>query len=112
MPCDTQIKEGQTLASRNAEIKKSLQRLEAALRGGVVKVNIGPNGAVAFTGWKDRGGITDVCAYRTLTAENSWELRRAVATAEGMTGRRVNPQAVASGEHSHDDGKSWHPGHK
>lgn len=111
MPCDTRLASNQTLEGRGNQIKAALRRLEAALKGGTVKVNIGPNGAVAFQGWKDRDDVSDVCAYRTLTAEGSWELRQAVAKAEAMTGRKVNPNAVASGHHSHDGGKTWHGGH-
>lgn len=111
MPCDTVLKPRQSLEERNNQVKAALRRLEEALKGGTVKVNIGPNGAVAFQGWKDRDDVSDVCAYRTLTAEGSWELRQAVARAEAMTGRKVNPNAVASGTHSHDGGKTWHKGH-
>lgn len=111
MPCDTVREPNQTLESRNNQVKAALRRLEAALKGGTVKVNISPNGAVAFQGWKDRDDVTDVCAYRTLTAEGSWELRQAVTKAEAMQGRKVNPNAVASGTHSHDGGSTWHKGH-
>lgn len=111
MPCDTQLRSGQTLEGRNNQIKAALERLKRALQSGAVKVNIGPNGAVAFQGWKDRDDVSDVCAFRTLTAEGSWELRQAVVKAEAMTGRKVNPNAVGSGTHSHDGGKTWHKGH-
>lgn len=110
MPCDTPRNNIPPVV-RESQIKGSLRRLEAALKGGTVKVNISPNGAVAFQGWKDRDDVTDVCAFRRLTAEGSWELRQAVAKAEAMTGRKVNPNAVASGEHSHDGGGTWHKGH-
>jgi hypothetical protein len=40
-------------------------------------------------------------------AEGSPELRQAVARAEAMQGVKVNPQAVASGFHSHDNGLTW-----
>ncbi len=113
MPCDTRLREGQTLESRNDQIKKALQRLEAALTLNQVKVTIGANGAVAFTGWKpsDRDDMTDVCAYRTLMSQNSWALRQAIARAESQQGRKVNPAAVAAGTHSHDGGKTWSKGH-
>lgn len=110
MPCDT-VNPTVLPVVRESQIKASLRRLEAALKGGVVKLNIGPNGAIAFQGWKDRDDVTDVCAFRRLTAEGSWELRQAVAKAEAMTGRKVNANAVASGEHSHDGGDTWHKGH-
>lgn len=113
MPCDTNLKNGETLASRGEKVKKALSRLEAALTQGRVKVRIAPNGAVAFDGWKgdDRDDVTDVCAFRTLTAQSSPALRVAVARAEAQQGRKVNPHAVAAGHHSHDGGKSWHKGH-
>jgi DNA-binding protein YbaB len=111
MPCDSTLKENQTLKERMTEVQKALARLESYLTSGSVKVTIGANGAVAFTGWKDRDNVTDVCGYRTLSASNSWALRQAVARAEAMSGRKVNASAVAVGTHSHDGGKTWHKGH-
>lgn len=113
MPCDTQLQAGQTLEQRNSEISQALRRLEAALQSGSVKVTIAPNGALAFAGWTAaaRDRVTDVCAYRTLTAGGSWALRQAVAKAEGLSGRKVNVSAIAAGVHSHDGGKTWHGGH-
>lgn len=113
MPCDTKVYKGQTPAYRKAQVKKALTRLEKALTEGRVKVKIGANGAVAFDGWRkeDRDDVSDVCAYRTLAAENSWALRQAVAKAEQAQGRKVNAAAVAAGIHSHDSGKTWHNGH-
>jgi hypothetical protein len=107
MPCDTILKREQTLAERIQEVKKSLSRLERYLQVGQVRVQIGPQGAVVFVGWKDNDGVTDVCAYRTLSAQNSFALRRAVARAEALSGKKVNLQAVAAGYHSHDGGGSW-----
>ena len=64
-------------------------------------------------GWQqeDRSGLSDLCAYRKLLASNSPELRRAVARAEVVAGRKIDPRMVSAGVHSHDDGKSFHPGH-
>ena len=109
MPCDSRLRQGQTLANRIDEVKRAQAKLEALLRAKSVKVAIAPNGAVAFTGWKkeDRSGLSDACIYRTLSAAGSWELRQAVARAQAETGRVVNPQAVAAGWHSHDDGKTF-----
>jgi hypothetical protein len=112
MPCDTKIPEGMTLATRNLQITAALRRLEASLSGGKVRATIGPNGAIAFAGWADRDGVSDVCAYRALAAANSWTLRQAVSRAEATSGRKLNPQAVGAGVHSHDGGNTWHPGHK
>jgi hypothetical protein len=109
MPCDTVRNPNQSLEQRNDQVKSALSRLEASLKAGRVKVTIGPTGGVAFTGWKDRDDVTDVCAVRTLMAQNSWELRQAIARAEAQSGRKMNPQAVAAGHHAHD-GK-WHKGH-
>ena len=107
MPCDSVRRENQTLQDRMAEVKRALERLERSLQSGSVRVQIAPNGAIAFAGWSDRDDVTDVCAYRTLAAQNSWALRQAVARAEASQGRKVNPNAVAAGHHSHDGGRTW-----
>lgn len=111
MPCTSTPLAGQTLSQRMTQVEAALKRLEAALTLGSVKVTIGASGGVAFAGWADRDGISDVCAYRSLAVANSWALRQAVARAEAMSGRKLNPQAVAAGLHSHDGGGTWHPGH-
>lgn len=107
MPCDTRLRKNQTLAQREREISEALARLERYLQTGTVRVQISPQGAVAFQGWSDPEGVTDVCAYRTLALKNSWALKQAVARAETMSGKKVNPQAVAAGAHSHDGGRTW-----
>jgi len=108
MPCDTRIREGQTFVERVSEVKQALARLERYLATGSVTIGIAPNGAVTFKGWQaDRADVTDVCAFRTLSAASSWALKQAVARAEAMTGRKVNAQAVAAGWHTHDAGKTW-----
>jgi len=107
MACNSMLKKGQTLAQRGEEIKRSLTRLEQALTQGRVRVGIAPNGAIVFQGWTERDDVSDVCAYRTLAASNSWALRQAVARAESSTGRRVNAHTVAAGHHSHDGGATW-----
>jgi hypothetical protein len=108
MPCDTQRTPEQTREERRREIDAALRDLEKRLARGAVEVGLSPEGAVVFTGWgAERRRVTDVCAFRTLTQRGSWELRKAVASAELRFGRRVNPQAVASGLHSHDGGQTW-----
>ena len=107
MACESRRKAGQSLTARIDEVKRAMARLEQALSAGRAKVVIGPNGAVAFQGWTDRDDVTDACAFRTLTAGNSWALRQAVARAEAMSGRKVNARAVAEGHHSHDGGQTW-----
>jgi len=106
-------KPGQSVAQRQVAIKAALKRLEAKLKAGRVTVTIGPQGGIAFTGWtnEDKDSVTDACAYNTLQAEGNWELKQAVARAEAMSGRKVSAAAVAGGFHSHDSGKTWHPGH-
>lgn len=114
MPCDTAIKGMQPGFLREraeARRKEALAKLAQALKDKTARVVIGSNGAVAFAGAWERNGISDVCAYRALTAANSAELRAAVMRAEVTAGRKVNPQAVGAGIHSHDGGKTWHPGH-
>jgi len=109
MPCDTRLREGQTLQDRVKAIDVALKRLEQYLTTGKVQIGIAPNGAITFKGWtaNDRDDVTDVCAYRTLASQNSWALRQAVAKAEATSGRKVNAHAVAAGFHSHDGGRTW-----
>lgn len=106
MPCDTKLREGQTLEQRGEQIKRALKRLEQKLSSGQVRVAIAQNGAVAFAGWADRDDVSDVCAYRVLSSEGSSALRMAVARAQAISGRQVSPQAVASGWHTHN-GVAW-----
>lgn len=111
MPCDTRLREGQTLAARNYEIEAALKRLEQYLSTGSVRLTVGPTGGIAFVGWADRDDLTDVCAFRTLQSQNSWALRQAIARAEATSGRKINQAAVTAGHHSHDGGGTWHKGH-
>lgn len=87
--------------------RTALERLRAALAAGSVTVSIGQAGGVAFKGWPeaDRGGVSDLCAYRALS--NSPEMRRALLREEARSGRRMDPRAIASGLHSHDGGATW-----
>lgn len=109
MPCDTRILQNQTPAQRRTEIEAALKELEAALLSGRTKVKVGPQGAVAFDGWDgdNRRGVTDVCAYRTLSSKGSFALKKAVAKAEALAGRKVDARAVAAGWHTHDSGLTW-----
>jgi len=108
MPCDTVLKKGQTQAQRAAEVKKAVDRLKAAVETGQAKIKIGPQGAVTFEAQGlERDGITDACAFRRLVTENSWEFRKALATAETAAGRQVDQRMVAAGWHSHDGGATW-----
>lgn len=113
MACDSFRKQNQTPEQRKVAIREALKLLEQKLTNGRVSVAISPTGAVAFVGWtsQDRDSVSDACAYRTLQSQGSWALKQAVARAEAMSGRKVSAGAVAGGVHSHDGGKTWHPGH-
>lgn len=109
MPCDTIRKPNETRELRIARVTTALRRLEVGLTSRTVTVVIGPQGAVAFKGWKDedRESVTDVCAYRALTKMRSGALAQAVRTAQLAYGRQVNEQQVLAGVHSHDGGATW-----
>lgn len=111
MVCDTKLTGTQTAAQRFAEVLAATTRLRALLAAGTVRARIGPQGALALDGWTDaeRKGISDACAYRTIA--QSWEMRQAIARAEMQSGRKLNERAVSLGVHSHDGGRTWHPGH-
>jgi hypothetical protein len=104
MPCVTQP--NLTERQRNT-MKDAIARLDAALGARAASVVISPTGALAFRGWKDSSGVSDLCAYRALLASNSPSLRAAIARAEAISGRRLDARAVAAGVHSHDGGKTW-----
>jgi hypothetical protein len=110
MPCDSVPQTPEWLR----QTEDALRRLAASLESGSVSLVIDrASGSIAFKGWESaqRGGLTDLCAYRRLLSENSWPLRLALARAEQAAGRGVNPLAVGSGVHSHDGGASWSSGH-
>ena|SRR5712664_3975697 len=109
MACDTRTLPNETLAQRKASVQDAVAKLEKLLATGSVQAVIGPQGGISFRGWgnSDRNRITDACAYRRLLAGNSAVLRRQLARAEVVAGRKVDPKAVAAGEHSHDDGRTW-----
>lgn len=116
MACDFRLARGQTQPQRKKQIDEAMDRLKKALALGTVTIKVGPTGAITFVGAgaEDlrRNGISDTCAYRKLQASNSPELRRAVARAEALAGRKVDERQIAAGVHSHDHGATWSPGHK
>lgn len=104
MPCMTQP----TLTEQQkASQVDALKRLQAAIGAGTVQIVVGRNGGIAFKGWAQeaRSGVSDLCAYRVLA--NAPEVRRAVFRAEAMSGNKLDPRAIASGLHSHDNGATW-----
>jgi len=120
MACDMRIGIGQTLPQRKKQIDEAIDRLNKALAIGEVKLKVGPTGAITFVDGKVRGAvagilgsnkISDTCAYRKLLATSSPALRAAVIQAEALAGRKIDPQAVAAGVHSHDGGNTWNKGH-
>ena len=110
MPCDRQLKQGQTLSQRVDEVRKAAERLAQALASGRVKAKVGPQGAIAFLGLTDteRDGITDACAYRRIMASSSSLAKAAIMRAEQLAGRTVDKRVIGQGTHSHDGGHTWH----
>lgn len=109
MPCDT-VRQRQTVQERAAEVRAALEKLNKLLLMKKVKVKVGPQGAVAFTGWteQDRNGVTDACAYRRIMATGTAIAKAEIARAEQLSGRTVDRRVIASGVHSHDGGTTWH----
>lgn len=107
MACFTYLRPLQTAAERKAEIAATLRKLEVALMKGGASVVIGPDGAITFAGWSERSDVTDVCAYRSLTAAKSKPLADAIAKAELKYGKKVNAKTIGAGVHSHDGGRTW-----
>lgn len=112
MPCDTKLKAGQTISQRKEEITKTVQRLQAGLVNGSIRVKIGPQGAIAFDGLTDidRNGVTDNCAYRRLMATGSALAKAKIASAEALLGRSVDRKVIGQGGHYHGNVYHSHKG--
>lgn len=110
MPCDTKLKQGQTISERAAEVRRAVSSLDSALASKRVRVKVGPQGAIAFDGWTaaERDGITDACAYRRLMVSGTALARAEIARAEQLSGRTVDRRVIGHGAHSHDGGRTWH----
>ena len=108
MPCETRLKPKQSIQERADEIRKAISGLDALLKKRNVRVTVGPQGAIAFSGWNNRDGITDACAYRRIMATGSSLAKMEIARAEQLAGRGVDRRVIAQGVHSHDGGYSWH----
>jgi hypothetical protein len=113
MPCDTPVRTNQTIQQRAADVRRVLSRVEELLTKRLLKVRVGPQGAIAFDGLseEDRDGVTDACIYRRLMATGSALTRAQIGRAEQMAGRTVDRKVIANGVHSHDGGRSWNTGH-
>lgn len=110
MPCDSKLLNGQSLSERMTEVRAAIARLSELLVSGRVKPVVGPQGAIAFSGWSetDRSRVTDACAFRAIMVSGSSLAKAALARAEQMAGRSVDRRVVGHGVHSHDSGVSWH----
>ena len=110
MPCDTRLREDQTISQRKAEVRDAVAKLNREIIAGRVKPIVGPQGAIAFQGWADadRSAVTDACAFRMLMISGSTLAKSAIARAEQLAGRSVDRRVIAQGAHSHDGGRTWH----
>jgi hypothetical protein len=108
MPCDTKTKRGQTLQQRATEVRGVVEATGRKLASGQVKVKVGPQGGVAFTGLTEieRDGVTDACLLRRLMSTGSALAKQAIERAELMAGRKVDRQVIGQGGHYHGD--VWH----
>lgn len=97
------------MQERIAEVRSAVDVLDKALQRRRVKVVVGPQGAITFTGWEqeNRAGVTDACAYRRIMATGSTLAKLEIQRAEQMAGRTVSRDALVQGLHSHDGGRSW-----
>jgi hypothetical protein len=116
MVCDTRpLRKEQTLEQRKQQVREIVVSLARDLAAGRVRVQIGPQGAVAFPGWLQgqQGGVSDACALRLIQQDRQLSplTKQALLRAEMLSGRKINQRAIAAGIHSHDGGKTWGPGH-
>jgi fructose-1,6-bisphosphatase len=109
MPCDTRAtKRGQTLSQRVAEVRGVVELAARKLASGQVRVKVGPQGGVLFTGLTEmeRDGVSDNCLLRRLMAGSSVTAKLAIERAELLAGRKVDKQVIGQGGHYHGD--VWH----
>lgn len=111
MPCETQMKPGQTITQRKLEITEVVDRVQKGLLNGSIKLALSPQGAVAFNGIADvdKRGVTDACVYRRIMATGSALAKAKIAAAQALLGKQA---VTTNGVHSHDGGKTWHGSHK
>jgi hypothetical protein len=111
MPCFTVRRRGQTVDQRRREVKKAITAIDQLLATRRATIKVGPQGAITFLGVPNevRDDVTDECVYRELQKSGSSAYKLALAQAEMLAGRAVNPTAMAMGIHSHDGGNTWHP---
>jgi hypothetical protein len=83
MPCDTRAtKRGQTLSQRVAEVRGVVELAARKLASGQVRVKVGPQGGVLFTGLTESSAmefqITVSCAdlWPGVASRRSWRSRR------------------------------------
>ena len=111
MACETmRSRRGQTLTERKAEIKQIISFTEELIAKGKVTIVVDKKtGAISFNGMtpQERGGVTDACTFRMISAGNSFVAKQAIQKAELAAGRQVNRQALGLGYHSHDGGRTF-----
>lgn len=114
MACETRLRPRQSRVERAAAVRAARTRFNDGLASGKVKPVVDKKtGAIAFTGLTEteRDGVEDACVYRHIMSNGSMQAKLAIQKAELLAGRTVSQSAVNSGIHSHDGGRSWHPGH-
>lgn len=110
MACDTKLKPRQTISQRADEVRRVVARVSERLASRLVRVRVGPQGAVAFDGLTDeeRDGVTDACIYRRIMVSGSAMARAQIARAEQVAGKSVDRCVLGVGTHSHNGGETWH----
>jgi len=110
MLCDTRLKQGQTITDRKEEVLRTVETVRKGLIAGSIKPKVGPQGAITFDGLFEaqRNDVTDACIYRRLMVSGSALALAEIAKAEKLAGRSVSREAINSGAHSHDGGRTWH----
>lgn len=109
MPCDYEREPRQTVAQRQAEVRKAKMAMDKMIATNHAKVKVDRNGRVVVTGVPDsvRSRVDDACLMRFIQTHGSVAARQAVARAERQAGRSIDKQALAAGVHSHDGGATW-----
>jgi hypothetical protein len=113
MVCETYRKPRQTAEQRADEVRAVKNKVMAGLLQKTVKVVVSPTGAVVFNGITEaeKQGVTDACIYRHIMVAGAATVKAEIARQAMLQGRQIKMDTVNAGTHSHDGGKTWHPGH-
>ena len=108
MPCYSMRKPNQTAQERVREVEKVIETVEELITSGDVTIRVNGDGVVFFEGLQPwvRDGVNDTCMFEKLYSSDSFAIQTAFEQAELECGFQINPEMMAAGWHTHDQGRT------